>query len=78
MDLGSGMENSRINIPDPQHCVLGIETDHDWPDLDRHGLDADPDPEKIIPIQPDLGILIHNTVLEYMKKLFGFNLIWGS
>jgi hypothetical protein len=64
---GSGMEKSRINIPDPQHCVLGIETDPNSPDLDRHGLDADPDPEKIMRIRPDLGILIHNTKLEYMN-----------
>jgi hypothetical protein len=63
---GSGLENSRINIPDPQHCVLGIETDPDWPDLDWHGLDADPDPEKIMRIRPDLEILIHKSVLEYM------------
>jgi hypothetical protein len=47
------MENSRINIPDPQYCVLGIETDPNWPDLDRHGLDADPDPVKIMRIRPD-------------------------
>jgi hypothetical protein len=54
------MENSQ-NIPDPQHCVLGIDTYSDWPDLDRHGLDADPDPEKIMRIRPDPGNLIRNT-----------------
>jgi hypothetical protein len=52
--------------------VLGIETDPDWPDLDRHGMDADPDPdqEKIMRIRTDLGIRIHNTgIYEHSASL---------
>jgi hypothetical protein len=38
--------------------VLGIDTDLDRPDPDRHALDADPDPGKLC---GSYSIQIHNT-----------------